>query len=43
MLFMERALPNALVPNRDVGVQVLGDIKGGLVSYLGGVMNGVAD
>ena len=43
MLFMERALPNALVPNRDVGVQVLGDVKGGLVSYLGGVMNGVAD
>ena len=43
LLFFERALPNALVPNRDVGVQVLGDISGGLVSYLGGVMNGVAD
>lgn len=43
LLFMERALPNALVPNRDVGIQVLGDVGGGLVSYLGGVMNGVAD
>jgi phosphate-selective porin OprO/OprP len=43
MLFMERALPNALVPNRDVGIQALGDIGGGLVSYLGGVMNGVPD
>ena len=41
MLFFERALPTALVPNRDVGVQVLGDISGGLVSYLAGVMNGV--
>lgn len=43
MLFMERALPTALAPNRDLGVQVLGDISGGVVSYLGGVMNGVAD
>jgi phosphate-selective porin OprO/OprP len=43
LLFMERALPNALVPNRDVGIQVLGDVAGGLVSYLGGVMNGVPD
>ena len=43
LLFFERALPNALVPNRDVGIQALGDISGGLVSYLGGVMNGVAD
>jgi phosphate-selective porin OprO and OprP len=43
LLFVDRALPNALVPNRDVGIQVLGDIAGGVVSYLGGVMNGVAD
>jgi phosphate-selective porin OprO/OprP len=42
-LFMERALPTALVPNRDVGVQVLGDLAGGTVSYLAGVMNGVND
>ena len=43
LLFMERALPTALAPNRDVGVQVLGDIRGGVFSYLAGVMNGVAD
>ena len=35
--------PTALAPNRDIGVQVLGDIAGGVVSYLAGVMNGVAD
>jgi phosphate-selective porin OprO/OprP len=43
LLFMERALPTALVPNRDIGVQILGDVSGGVVSYLAGVMNGVAD
>jgi phosphate-selective porin OprO/OprP len=43
LLFFNRALPTALVPNRDVGIQVLGDISGGVVSYLAGVMNGVAD
>ena len=43
ILFMERAFPTALVPNRDIGVQVLGDISDGVVSYLAGVMNGVAD
>jgi len=43
LLFFNRALPTALVPNRDVGIQVLGDISGGVVSYMVGVMNGVAD
>jgi phosphate-selective porin OprO/OprP len=43
LLFFERALPNALVPNRDAGVQVLGDVAGGLVSYAAAVMNGVPD
>ena len=43
LLFFERALPTALVPNRDVGVQVLGDLHGGMVSYAAGVMNGVPD
>ena len=43
LLFFERAFPTALVPNRDVGIQVLGDISGGLVSYQAGVMNGVSD
>ena len=43
LLFMDRALPNSLAPNRDLGVQAIGDVKGGVLSYLAGVMNGVAD
>jgi phosphate-selective porin OprO/OprP len=43
LLFFSRAAPTALVPNRDIGIQFLGDIAGGVVSYLGGVMNGVPD
>src|SRR5262245_23511145 len=43
LLFFNRAMPTALVPNRDLGLQVLGDISGGLFSYLAGVMNGVPD
>jgi phosphate-selective porin OprO/OprP len=43
ILFFERAFPTALAPNRDVGIQVLGDMAGGTVTYLAGVMNGVPD
>lgn len=43
LLFLERALPTSLAPNRDIGIQVLGDLSGGFVSYQAGVMNGVAD
>jgi phosphate-selective porin OprO and OprP len=43
LLFFNRALPTALVPNRDLGFQVLGDISGGIVSYMAAVMNGVPD
>lgn len=43
LLFFNRAFPTALVPNRDLGIQVFGDISGGVVSYLVGVMNGVPD
>jgi phosphate-selective porin OprO/OprP len=43
MLFFERGLPTSLVPNRDVGIQVLGDLAGGRVSYSAGFLNGVAD
>ena len=43
LLFFNRALPTALAPNRDLGIQVLGDISGGTVSYLLGAMNGVTD
>ena len=43
LLFFNRALPTALAPNRDLGIQILGDIHGGVVSYLAGVFNGVTD
>lgn len=43
MLFFERALPSAVAPNRDVGVQVLGDVMDGRVSYNIGLFNGSRD
>lgn len=41
--FYERALPTNMVPNRDVGFQLFGDISGGVVSYAAGVFNGAPD
>jgi phosphate-selective porin OprO/OprP len=41
--FIERALPTNLVPNRDLGLQLSGDFKGGVVSYQVGYFNGVTD
>ncbi|MEI9963317.1 MAG: porin [Limisphaerales bacterium] len=41
--FNERSLVTALVPGRDVGVQLWGDIYGGVLSYAAGVFNGVGD
>ncbi len=43
ILFNERALPTDLVPNRDIGFQLWGDIAAGRVSYAAGVFNGVGD
>ena len=43
LLFVERALPNNLVPNRDVGLQVHGELAGGALGYQLAVLNGVAD
>lgn len=43
LTFVERGLPTAVAPDRDVGVQVLGDVLSGRVSYAAGVFNGVAD
>jgi phosphate-selective porin OprO/OprP len=42
LLFPERALASSLVPNRDVGFQVQGDLSPKLY-YAGGVFNGVPD
>jgi phosphate-selective porin OprO/OprP len=43
LLFPERALASSLVPNRDIGVQVQGDLLGGTLFYAAGVFNGVPD
>jgi phosphate-selective porin OprO and OprP len=41
--FVERAFPTSLVPNRDIGLQLGGDIKSGLFSYNVSYTNGVND
>ncbi|HEX9943106.1 MAG TPA: porin [Thermoanaerobaculia bacterium] len=43
ILFVERAFPTNLVPNRDLGIQIAGDFGGGVASYAVGVFNGVPD
>lgn len=43
ILFVERGFPTNLVPNRDLGVQLFGDLAGGNVSWAAGVFNGVPD
>lgn len=42
-LFNERALPTGLVPGRDVGFQLWGDLSGGVFSYAAGIFNGLGD
>ncbi len=41
--FNERALPTDLVPNRDIGFQLFGDVSDGVLNYAAGVFNGVGD
>jgi phosphate-selective porin OprO/OprP len=43
LTFNERALPTSLVPNRDIGFDLHGDLYGGVASYDAGVFNGVGD
>lgn len=43
MLFIERAFPSQLTPNRDLGVQIYGDVLDGRLSYAAGVFNGAGD
>lgn len=43
MLFVERSLPTNLAPNRDLGIQLSGDIFKGYLNYAVGVFNGVVD
>jgi phosphate-selective porin OprO/OprP len=41
--FVERAYPTALVPNREVGVMIHGDLAGGVIAYAAGVFDGAPD
>jgi phosphate-selective porin OprO and OprP len=41
--FLELGLPSDLVPNRDLGVQLGGDLFGGTLSYAVGYFDGVTD
>jgi phosphate-selective porin OprO/OprP len=41
--FAERALPTELVPSRDIGVQILGDLAGNRLTYMAAIENGVVD
>jgi phosphate-selective porin OprO and OprP len=41
--FVERGLPNNLVPNRDLGIQLHGDVLGGTLNYAVGLFNGVLE
>ncbi|HWT82705.1 MAG TPA: porin, partial [Candidatus Methylomirabilis sp.] len=43
ILFNERSLATDLVPNRDVGFEVHGDLFEGRVSYAAGIFNGTSD
>jgi phosphate-selective porin OprO/OprP len=43
LLFLERSYPTQLVPNRDVGLQLQGELFDGRLTYQAGVFNGTAD
>ncbi len=43
LLFVERAYPTALVPNRDVGMMLQGELFGQRLNYQVGGFNGVSD
>jgi phosphate-selective porin OprO/OprP len=43
LAFLERGLPTNLVPSRDIGVELHGDVLGGTLVYAGGIFNGAAD
>src|SRR4030095_11745528 len=43
LLFIERAFPTLLVPNRDLGIQLRGEFGEGVFEYQVGVFNGVPD
>jgi phosphate-selective porin OprO/OprP len=42
-VFLERAFPSSVAPNRDLGLLAFGEVAGGVVSYEAGVFNGTPD
>jgi phosphate-selective porin OprO/OprP len=42
-LFNERSIVNDLVPNRDLGVELHGDLFGGVLTYAAGIFDGAPD
>lgn len=43
LMFVERGLPTELAPNRDLGVQLQGELLGATLNYTVGIYNGAAD
>jgi phosphate-selective porin OprO/OprP len=43
LMFAERALVTNLIPDRDLGIQLHGDLLGNRLTYMGGVFRGVPD
>lgn len=43
ILFVERGFPTQLVPNRDIGLQLSGDLFRGTLTYQAGVFDGAVD
>jgi phosphate-selective porin OprO/OprP len=43
LAFPERSLASSLVPNRDVGIELRGDLPNGKLSYAAGLFNGIVD
>jgi phosphate-selective porin OprO and OprP len=41
--FAERGFPSNLAPNRDIGLQIAGEIADGVLAYQAGVFDGAAD
>jgi phosphate-selective porin OprO and OprP len=41
--FVERALPDRLIPNRDIGLQLAGDLLAGKLTYQAAYLNGTGD
>lgn len=43
LFFNERSLATVLVPNRDIGAELHGDVFGGALTYATGIFNGLPD